>query len=303
MRAAVIESFTQPPVYREFDEPASGNTVEVVAAALHPLTRSRATGAHYSSSGILPLVPGMDAVVRDEQGRLCYALVDDDRFGTFAERTSVDPRRCIPLPEGVDAVAVAAAMNPVMASWVALRRRAPLVPGARVLVLGATGSSGSMALRVARRFGAGEVVAAGRNAERLAELDADRTVRLDELATVADVDVVIDFLWGDATAQALVDIVSNRADRSQPLTWIEIGSMAGQTSPIPSAALRACALTMVGSGLGSVSARDFVAELPEIAQAVSAGELSVPVRTVPLAEIGEVWEPSRTWRERVVFLP
>ena len=302
MHAAVVESFTQPPVYREFDEPRSA-AVDVVAAALHPLTRSRAAGVHYSSGGILPLVPGMDAVVRDSEGRLCYALVDDDRFGTFAERTAVDPRRCVPLPEGVDAAAVAAAMNPVMASWVALRRRAPLVPGARVLVLGATGSSGSMALCVARRFGAGEVIAGGRNAERLAEVDADRTVLLDEVASVADIDVVIDFLWGDVTAKALFDIVSNRADRSRPLTWIEIGSMAGQTSPIPSAALRACALTMVGSGLGSVSAKEFVAELPEIAQAVSAGELSVPTRTVPLAEVAQVWEPSRAWRERVVFVP
>lgn len=302
MHAAVVESFDRPPVYRQIDDPAR-DVVDVVAAALHPLVRSRAAGAHYSSGGILPHVPGMDAVVRDAGGRLCYALVDDDRLGTFAERTAVDPRRCVPLPEDVDAVAVAAAMNPVMASWVALRRRAPLVPGARVLVLGATGSSGSMALRVARRFGAGEVIGAGRSLERLAALEADRTVLLDELATVADVDVVIDFLWGDVTATSLVDIVGNRSDRSQPLTWIQIGSMAGQSSLIPSAVLRACALTMVGSGLGSVPARDFVAELPAIAAAVSAGELSVPTRTVALADVAEAWGASREWRERPVFVP
>jgi NADPH:quinone reductase-like Zn-dependent oxidoreductase len=303
MKAAVVESFAEPPRYRGFDDPEGEGVVGVLAAALHPLTRARAAGGHYSSRGILPLVPGMDAVVRDEQGRLCYALVDNGSLGTFAEQTLVEAQRCVPLPDGVDATAVAAAMNPAMASWVALRRRVQLNPGARVLVLGATGAAGSVALRVARRFGAGEVIGAGRNAARLAELDADRTVLFDQLADVADVDVVLDFLWGDVTAHALVDIVGHRSDRLRPLTWVQVGSMAGASSSIPSEVLRAAAVTVVGSGLGSVPPRDFVAELPAIAAAVSSGELSIPTRVVPLADVGDVWEPSRQWRERVVFVP
>jgi len=76
------------------------------------------------------------------------------------------------LPDSTDPVAVAAAMNPAMSSWVALRQRVPFQPGQDVLVLGATGSAGQLAVQVARLFGAKNVIAAGRDAGRLAALAA-----------------------------------------------------------------------------------------------------------------------------------
>ena len=212
MRAAVVRSFEHPPRYEIYDVPkATGpddTLVEVVAAGLHPRVRSGAAGRHYTSTGTLPMIPGVDGVGRLEDGGRVYFVVPDDAWGSMAERAIVDRRRSIPLPESVDAAKVAAAMNPAMSAWVALRRRVPLQAGQSVLILGATGNAGGMAVQVAKRLGAGRVVGAGRNPERLerlAALGADEVVALvddpavtaERLATAAaDVDIVIDYLWG-----------------------------------------------------------------------------------------------------------
>ncbi|MGF1343642.1 quinone oxidoreductase family protein [Streptomyces flavovirens] len=308
MRAAVITSFDAPPAYGEHPDPvATGEhdlVVEVLAAGLHHLTRAKANGTHYSATGDFPLVPGVDGVVRDGAGRLRYAVLDDTNLGTFAERTVIDARRSVLLSDDIDPVRVAAAMNPGMASWVALRRRIAFREGQSVLVLGATGSAGGMAVQIAKRFGAAQVVAAGRDTTRfkaLEALGADRTITFDEAGVAADVDVVLDFLWGEPAAGAMLPMLTARADRSAPLTWIQIGSMAGATAPVPSAALRAARLQILGSGIGSVTPRDFIAELPELADAVTEGALDVHARAVPMAEIAQAWT-ERT-RERLVFVP
>src|SRR3954452_9090597 len=194
MHAAVVTSIDSPPVYRAHPEPVATRdhemVVDVLAAALHHLTRAKAAGTHYSSTGAFPIVPGVDAVVRDPGGRLRYAALDDTKLGTFADRTVIDVRRSVVLPDGVDPVRIAAAMNPGMSSWVALRRRVEFTPGQRVLVIGATGNAGRMAVQVAKLLGAGQVIAAGRNKQRLAELPAlgaDRTCTFDEIERAADV--------------------------------------------------------------------------------------------------------------------
>ncbi|MFJ6215165.1 zinc-binding alcohol dehydrogenase family protein [Streptomyces sp. NPDC092296] len=308
MHAAVITSFDAPPAYGEHPDPvATGEhdmVVEVLAAGLHHLTRAKANGTHYSSTGGFPLVPGVDGVVRDGSGRLRYAALDDTNLGTFAERTVIDVRRSVLLPDGIDPVRIAAAMNPGMSSWVALRRRIAFREGQRVLILGATGSAGGMAIQIAKRFGAAQVIAVGRDTTRfkaLEALGADRTITFDEVGVAADVDVVLDFVWGEPAAGAMLPMLTARADRSAPLTWIQIGSLAGATAPVPSAALRAAQLQILGSGIGSVSPRDFIAELPELAEAVTEGALDVHARAVPLAEIAQAWTERTS--ERLVFVP
>jgi NADPH:quinone reductase-like Zn-dependent oxidoreductase len=310
MHAAVVTSFENPPRYAEFPDPVATRgdelVVEVVAAALHPRIRSQADGSHYTSNGELPLVPGIDAVVRDSAGQLRYALLDDTTFGTMAERTIIEDSRSVILPDHIDPIAIAAAMNPVMSSWVALGRRIDFQRGSRVLVLGATGSAGRMAIQVANRFGAAEVIGAGRNLDRLAELGrigATRTLTLDQLEQASDVDVVVDYLWGEPTARGMIDLLTQRSDRSKPLTWIQIGSMAGLTAAIPSAALRSARLQLVGSGIGSVSGREFAGELPQIAKAVTAGAFDVRTRTIPLCEVEGAWMSTVGQSERIVFVP
>lgn len=310
MKAAVVRSFDTPPRYEDLPTPVPAgehhSLVDVLATALHPRVRSGADGSHYTSTGALPLVPGFDGVGRDADGALRYFLLPDTTMGAMADRTVIDTRRSVLLPPGTDPPAVAAALNPAMSSWIALRRRIRCPPGASVLVLGATGNAGRMAIRVARHLGAGRIVAAGRNPERLAGLDADVTVPLDAArlgAEAADVDVVLDYLWGDPAAAAMAAMVTKRTDPGRTLSWVQIGAVAGSTAPIPSAALRASGLTVVGSGQGSVCTDDILAELPALAQEITIGTFAVDVELRPLAEVERVWmEAGRTAR-RIVLVP
>ncbi|RKQ92822.1 NADPH:quinone reductase-like Zn-dependent oxidoreductase [Solirubrobacter pauli] len=275
--------------------------MHVLASGLHPRVRSSADGSHYTSDGELPLIPGIDGVGRLENGELRYFVLPDTRQGAMAEQTLIDPRRSVVLPEGSDVHALAAGMNPGMSSWVALRRRVAFAPGSSVLVLGATGNAGRMALQVARHLGAGTVIAAGRDAKRLAALDADSTVGFDELERAADADVVLDYVWGRPAAAAIRAIVTARRDRGRALDWVQIGSVAGPDLALPSAALRAANLRVLGSGQGSVSTAAIVEELPGLAAAITSGVLDVEAETRPLEDVEAVWDEAVA--RRVVFVP
>lgn len=318
MKAAVVERFGDDPRVTEVAEPTAAGpdevVVDVLAAALSPRVRAQAAGSHYTSTDQLPLIPGIDGVGRLPDGGLVYFLLPDTTKGAMAERVTIDVRRSVPLPTGADPVAVAAVMNPAMASWVALRRRTELRPGQGVLVLGATGSAGRAALQVAGRLGAGEVVAAGRGVRdprELRALGATRVVELDDdhetvggaLAEAGkDVDVVLDFLWGEPTRDALLAIVPNRSHDEQLLTWIQIGSVAGPEASIPSAALRAVNLRLVGSGQGSVTPDAYREEIRVLAEEVLSGTFGVSTRVVPLERVQEAWA-APAGPERVVVVP
>jgi len=307
MHAALLSTVDQAPRYAEVQEPVPREgeiVVDVLAAGLHHLTRAKAIGAHYSESTVLPLIPGVDGVVRDDTGALYYTALESGPHGTFAQRTAIDPRRAVRLSEDADPVLIAAGMNPAMSSWVALRRRIPTVEPKRVLVIGATGNAGRMAVQISRMLGAEHVIAAGRSTARLSALPAlgaAETRTLADLESASDVDVVLDYVWGEPAAQAMMQILTARADRSVPLTWVQLGSMASPTAPIPAAALRSARLDIVGSGIGSVPSREMIAELPEIAAALNDGRIRVDARAVPLAKIESEWDSSCD--QRVVFVP
>src|SRR5450432_242761 len=165
MKAAVVRALGQAPRYETFALPESrgGVVVDVLASALSPRVRSGASGEHYTSTGVLPLVPGLDGVGRLPDGRRVYFLAADDTIGTMAEKALADSRLAVPLPDGVSASVIAAAMIPAISSWVALTKRASLRHGQSVLVLGATGTAGQLAVQIAKHLGAGRVVAAGRD--------------------------------------------------------------------------------------------------------------------------------------------
>ncbi|HEX4216292.1 MAG TPA: zinc-binding alcohol dehydrogenase family protein [Candidatus Dormibacteraeota bacterium] len=319
MRAAVIRSFDRPPRYETHDPPEPNGPdqtlVDVLAAGLHPRVRSGASGSHYTSTGNLPMIPGVDGVGRLPDGRAVYFVVSDDTWGSMAERAVVDLRRTVPLPEAVDVARVAAAMNPAMSAWVALRRRVPLQAGQSVLVLGATGSAGGMAVQIAKLLGAGRVVGAGRDPVRLAELPAagaDDVVALDDdpegtaarlAAAAAEVDVVIDYLWGEPATATMTALLKARADRSRALDWIQIGSVAGPTVELPSALLRQANLRLQGNGQGSVSTAAYVAELPSLVDEIDRGSLTVNVRPAPLADVEAVWIAPEVSGTRTVLVP
>jgi len=313
MKAAVVRSFDTPPRYEDFADPVPRNRgemlLEVLAVGLHPRVRSQADGSHYTSKGELPLIPGIDGVGRGPDGKLRYFVLDDTPIGSMAEKAVIEVDRSIVLPRGVDPVAVAAGLNSAMGSWLALRRRVPFKKRQKVLILGATGNAGSMAVQVVRHLGASQIIAAGRSETKLAKLTvlgATDVVMFEDarLGTLArEVDVVLDFVWGETTAKTMVDVISERADRRQPLTWIEIGSVAGPTAAIPSAALRAARLQIVGSGIGSVPGRDIVDELPSLVKEIVSGTFRVDAKAMPLSSIGQAWSEAAHTSQRIVLTP
>ncbi|MGO4595147.1 zinc-binding alcohol dehydrogenase family protein [Leifsonia sp. 2TAF2] len=313
IEAALVESFGESPRYRSIPAPraeAGRELADVLAVGIHPVTRGIAAGRHYASSGVLPLVPGIDGVVRRADGSLAYV---GGVGGTMAKRILIDPGRAVALPEDADPATVAASMNPAMSSWVVLTSRVPFAEGQSVLVLGATGAAGSMAVKAARHLGAGRVIAAGRDAGRLDQLLAegadDRVVlSSDEEATAtsiadaaADVDIVLDYVWGAPAERAMLAILSARRDHTQLLDWVHVGGMGGPAITLDGAWLRSNALRVSGSGLGSADLGK--ARLPELAAAVASGVLAIRPRVVALSDIEEAWEHSDARGERTVVIP
>ena len=319
MNAAVVTSFDHPPRYQLIETPQPATPaemrIEVLAVGLHPRVRSGAAGAHYTSTRRLPMIPGIDGVGRRPDGTPIYFVADDHNAGTMADMAVVDPRRAIELPGDIDAATVAATMNPAMSAWVALRRRVPITPGHSVLVLGATGNAGTMAVRIARHLGAGRVTGAGRDPERLHALigqGADEVVRLSDDATAtgralaaaaADVDIVLDYLWGVPAQDALMALLTARPDRSRALDWIQIGAIAGPTIELPSVALRSANLRLQGNGQGAVSTAVYLAELPALVDQISAGTLALTAIPKPLADVETIWATTDPPGRRTVLMP
>jgi len=239
-----------------------------------------------------------------------YFVLPDTTRGSMAEQTVVDRRRSVALPPGGDAATIAAAMNPAMSAWIALRARVAIRPGQRVLVLGATGNAGRMAVEIAKHLGAGQVIGAGRDAERLAtlgKLGADVVVPLGDAdalgAAASEVDIVLDYLWGAPAEHAVRALVTHRRDRGRALDWIQIGAVAGPDLALPSAALRSANLRFMGSGQGSVGTAAIVAELPALAAAITAGTLTVDAAPVPLSQVETAWSVPAEPGRRVVLEP
>lgn len=316
MKAAVVTRFDKAPRFDQFPLPTElaphEEIVDVIAAGLHPRVRSQADGSHYTSTDELPLVPGIDGVGRTSEGELRYFILPETTLGSMAEQTIIDRRRSVALAPEVDPIQIAAGMNPAMSSWIALRRRIEFQAGQKLMILGATGNAGRLAIQVAKHLGAAHIVAVGRGADRLEGLGADSIVSLEgneQSVALAlgnagkDVDVVLDYLWGAPTHDALHAIVPRRTDDGQPLNWIQIGSVAGLESAIPSAALRATNLHLIGSGQGSVATRDIITELGALAAAVSSNAFSIRAHALPLREVQDAWHQAAHTTDRLVLTP
>ena len=156
--------------------------VHVHAAALKPVDKQLASGSHYASARELPFVCGTDGVGHLDDGQRVFFGGTRSPYGAMAQRTVVRKAFTFPVPEGLSDEIAAALPNPGVSAWLSLAFRAKLAPGENVLILGATGVTGKLAIQIAKLLGAARVVAAGRNPESLStlhQLGADATIQLD----------------------------------------------------------------------------------------------------------------------------
>lgn len=322
MKAAVLHTLGQPPRYDDFPEPvpASGEVVvRVKAASIKNLDKGMARGSHYDSPSELPTVVGTDGVGILEDGTRVFCGGSRWPYGMMAEKTVVSRARCIPVPDDMDDAIAAALPNPALSSWLPLAWRAQLKPGETVLILGATGAAGKLAVQIAKLMGAGRVIAAGRN-ERvlnsLYDLGADATISLSlpdqQLAAAfgreaekGNFNVVLDFVWGRPTEVLLSILTGHDLNRvSLRNRLVEIGAMAGPTITLPAAALRSSGVEIYGSGGGGIiPPRVIFDTLPKVWELAVAGKLRIDVETVPLYDIENAWLREDMQGRRLVVIP
>lgn len=320
MKAAIVKAPKVAPEYGDFAEPVVDEgyeLVELAAAGIHNVVRSLAAGDHYGSAGKWPQIPGVDAVVRTPAGDLVYTGFIRPPYGTLAERMAVPMTARIALPSGADPVRVAGGVNPGLSSWLSLNARAAEIGDlGTVLILGVTGMAGSLAVQNARILGATQVVGLGRSPARLqhaAKLGA-KTVALtgeraaDVAALVDALDgaapsIVLDFLWASAAETAFTALGRRGFEEDTAnIAYVQIGAMAGPDAAVPAALLRSRHIRISGSGAGSASIGDIIAQIPVYIQLIADRQVEVPTRTYPLSSISEAWTAPANGTYRTVIV-
>jgi len=312
MKAAIVTQAGRIPVYGDFAEPepaAGENRIVVTAAALSTVVKSRASGAHYSAGSSFPFVVGIDGVGRLDDGRRVYFLLPRAPYGSMAETTVVPAAHCVTVPDGLTDIAAAALANPGLSSWAAFKERAHLEPGETVLINGATGTSGRLAVSVARYLGARKVIATGRNVAALQSVGADAIIPLTEDFDAleasfrqhfsAGVGVVLDYLWG-MSAERLLTAAARTAQEGAPIRFVQLGHSSGANITLPASILRSAALELTGSGLGSVALPRIIRTVQELFEAAVKAGFAIETRSVPLSQVEQAWR-NENLIPRVVF--
>lgn len=306
MRAALVSTHGEPPRIEERAAPEAGDgyaVVELRAAALNPADIAIASGSFPAGSPPLPYVPGIEGVGtvvasgRFPAGTRVWASgrglgVATD--GAFAERFSAVDDTLVEVPGSADDVLAAALGVPGLAAWLPLTWVAPVRAGETVVVLGATGNLGAVAVQAAKLLGAGRVVAVGRDASRLAalrELGADAVVELgdgdlrENLGSAtegAPATLVLDALWG-APLEATLTVVSPAA------RIVHVGQSAGATATIASGLVRGKALRILGYTNFAVPQEVLAEGYATLVGHAVAGQIRVETETLSLDAVAEAW--------------
>jgi NADPH:quinone reductase-like Zn-dependent oxidoreductase len=321
MKAAVITELGETPKYADFPNPIPATAdellIKVKAASVKNLDKLRASGKHYASYTELPAVVGIDGVGELEDGTVVYA---QGISGMLAEEAVVRKSQCVLVPDGLDLAQAAALPNAVIGAAMALRFRAKMKTGDVVLINGATGVTGQLALQLAKHDGASKIIVTGRNQQILEELlmlgadevvsllDSDEQIieRIKVLHSKYPINCVIDYLWGKPIELIISALKGGGVNNfTSQVKIVTVGSMAGETIGLNSGTLRSSAIELLGSGLGSLSQADlssFYTEiLPEIFDLAKSGKLKLNTQVFPLSEIGTVWNLDLSGGTRLVI--
>ena len=322
MKAAVVYKKGELPKYADFAEPIVSKENEVLlsvkAVAITNLDKGIASGEHYSSENENQngFVVGSDCVGILENGTRVYA---SGISGTIAEKALVEKSRMVVLPEGIDDATAATLPNAVAGSAMALRFRAGIKPGETVLINGATGFTGKMAIQIARHYRAKKIIVTGRNQktlQSLLELGADEIVslkqkdesiinQLKQIHQNSPIDIVIDYLWGHS-AELILSILKGNGNFTPKTRYVSVGSMSGDTIQLSAQILRSVDLQLSGSGLGSWTKDEvkllFSEILPEMFLLASKNILKVNIEKVNLSDIKKMWNAEVVDGKRLVVL-
>jgi NADPH:quinone reductase-like Zn-dependent oxidoreductase len=319
MKAAVLHELGKAPHCEEFAEPMAGAgeaIVRVLAASLKPIDKQLAAGSHYASPRELPVVCGADGVGELADGTRVFFGGARRPYGAMAQRTVVPAGFCFPVPSGMDEATAAALPNPGVSALLSLNHRAKVAKGETVLILGATGITGTIAVQIAKLLGAGRVIGAGRNPEaleKLTSLGADATIQLDQPdeelkkafaseAGEAGFNVISDYVWGRPTEVLLSAITRNEFAPVNPeIRLLQVGESAGPNISLPAAVLRSTALTILGTA-GMPPREALVSAMQQVLAWGAAGTLRIETERVPLADIEQAWQRTERGR-RLVILP
>lgn len=310
------------PEYTDVAGPIAQNPGEIIvtvtSAALKHLDRGRAMGTHYTSDAPKTegRIIGGDGVCLLPDGSRVYALGES---GMMAEKAVVAKDRMVPVPDGLDDATAAALPNAVVGSAMGLKFKADIQPGDVVLVNGATGVTGRVAVQIAKYYGAAKVIATGRNQASLNELltlgadevialtgdDEEFTGQLKAIHSTTPIDIVIDYLWG-RPAELILACMKGNGHFTNRMRYISVGAMAGETVKLSASNLRSANLTLTGSGLGAWPkhqvAQLFKEVLPEMFNLAADGKLKIDTVTVKLEEIGKAWDVDLAGGKRLVVL-
>ncbi len=309
MKAAVMYQKGDLPQYVDFPEPTVQNEDEVLvsvkAVAIKHFDKGRASGNHYSSDAPKEggRVIGGDGVCLLDDGTRVYGM---GISGMLAEKATIERDRIVKLPAGVSDDTAAALANAVIGAAMGLRFKAGIQPGDVVLINGATGFTGRVAVQIAKYYGAKRIIATGRNQQSLndlLELGADEVIsvkqddkqfiaQLKQVHTNSPIDIIIDYLWGH-TAEMILACLMGKGSFTQKTRFVSVGSMTGDLIQLSAANLRSVDLQLTGSGLGSWSKDQvrklFTEILPEMFQLAADGKLKVETIEVKLKDIADLW--------------
>ncbi len=321
MKAAVLHNFGEPPRYEDFPDPVAGEgelLVRVKAVGLENVDKAVAQGSHFASRQFLPTLPaivGFDGIGQLEDGRMVGFGGIRAPYGAMAEKTVIKDGYFVPIPEGVDAATAAVLPASALTSFFPLKYGVKLQAGETVLINGATGVSGRLAVQIAKLLGAGRIVGSGRNEEslrRLPELGADAVIDLkvpdEQLAEAfkqqagAGYDVILDFLWGRPTEVLLRSLVPNEIRLSKRIRLVQIGEMAGAAISLPANALRTTGLEIYGGAAG-ITPEGISEGTNQVWDWIKANKLHMDIERVPLKDVETAWQRTDFQGKRMVVIP
>ncbi|MGV9383307.1 quinone oxidoreductase family protein [Nonomuraea sp. NPDC003707] len=319
MKAAVLHEAGGIPRYEDFPDPVAGDgevIIDVKAVAVENVDKAIAAGTHYASEkyiGRLPVIPAFDGIGALPDGTLVGFGNIRLPYGALAEKAVVPQGSYMPIPDGIDPAVVAVMASAVTA--MSMKTAAGFVPGETVLVQGATGVAGRLAVKVARLLGAGRIVATGRDDNQLREVQAIgadtviNTAVSDEALAQAYLDargdgydVVVDYLWGRPSEILLRALVPRSFAFGKPTRVVQIGESAGTEVAIAGSSLRTSGVEIYGAAKG-LDRQTMDEVYQQVVTWTRSGELTFEVEKVPLSDIATAWQRTDLKGRRLVVMP